>query len=210
MEKKIAGLFDLDGVVFDTETQYDVFWGEQGRLFHPEIDRFNKVIKGRTLKRIFDEYFPDEKQQIELTEKIAVFENQMTFPFIPGVQEFIADLKRNGTKVAIVTSSDDAKMTLVYRARPEIREIFDVIIAADKIKQSKPDPECYLLAAAEVGIAPRDCYVFEDSFSGLEAGRRAAMNVIGIATTWPEGQIRDKADRVIPDFVDMDYWKLVN
>lgn len=210
MKKKIAGLFDLDGVVFDTETQYDVFWGEQGRLYHPEIDQFNKVIKGRTLKRIFDEYFPDEKQQIELIEKVAVFESQMTFPFIPGVQDFIADLKHNGTKVAIVTSSDDAKMALVYRARPEIREIFDVIITADKIKHSKPDPECYLLAATEVGIAPCDCYVFEDSFSGLEAGRRAAMNVVGIATTWPEDQIRDKADRVIPDFVDMDYWKLIN
>ena len=55
--KNIAALFDFDGVVMDTETQYSVFWDEQGRQYHPEIKDFGRVIKGQTLTQIYDKYF---------------------------------------------------------------------------------------------------------------------------------------------------------
>lgn len=53
-----AALFDLDGVVFDTESQYSVFWGMIGKEYHPEIPDFAQIIKGQTLVQIYDKYFP--------------------------------------------------------------------------------------------------------------------------------------------------------
>ncbi len=91
-----------------------------------------------------------------------------------------------------------------------MKEWFDVIVTADKITRSKPDPECYLLAAKELQYAPARCVVFEDSFSGLKAGRGAGMKVIGLATTNPPETIRDKADAVIPDFRDFSYDRLIS
>lgn len=206
----IAGLFDLDGVVLDTETQYDVFWEEQGRIYCPDIPAFNRVIKGQTLQRIFDEYILDVKSQREVTEKITTFEKNMPFPYISGVVEFVEALKKEGIPVAIVTSSAGEKMEYVYRKRPELKELFDVIITADRISRSKPDPEGYLLAASELNISPDACYVFEDSFSGMEAGHKARMTVVGLATTWPAERIIDKADCVIPNFLEFGYEQLLN
>lgn len=200
MEKRMAGLFDLDGVIFDTESEYTRFWREQGKLAHPEIPDFSSRLKGRTLKEILAEYFPQEQQAREIVRRIDDFERQMDFPFIKGSLEFVGILKQNGVKVAIVTSSDDKKMKNVYRIYPQLKTLFDAIITADQITRSKPDPECYLLAAEQLGRKPAECVVFEDSFPGLEAGRRAQMKVVGLATTHAEDQIRDKADRVIPDF----------
>ena len=114
MEKRMAGLFDLDGVIFDTESEYTRFWREQGKLAHPEIPDFSSRLKGRTLKEILAEYFPQEQQAREIVRRIDDFERQMDFPFIKGSLEFVGILKQNGVKVAIVTSSDDKKMKNVY------------------------------------------------------------------------------------------------
>ena len=64
MEKgMIAALFDLDGVIFDTETQYSVYWGEVGRLYHPEVEHFERKIKGQTLTQIYDKWFAGNKEE---------------------------------------------------------------------------------------------------------------------------------------------------
>lgn len=200
MKKKIAGLFDLDGVILNTEGLYTQFWQEQGKLGHPEIPDFSQKVKGHTLKEILADYFPEPESAKQIVERLTVFERQMPFEYIPGVEKFIESLKENGVILAIVTSSDEAKMQNVYRALPELKEWFDVIVTADKIVRSKPDPECYLLAGKEVGTEKENCVVFEDSFSGLEAGRRAGMKIVGLATTNPADRISDKANIVIPDF----------
>lgn len=209
MVKIAAGLFDLDGVILDTEGLYSQFWAELGRLFYPDIPDFSSRVKGRTLDELLKTYFPEREQADEIVRKLNDFERHMPFHFIAGAPDFIADLKVHGMRLAIVTSSNDAKMKQVYHARPELKDWFDVIITADKISRSKPDPECYLLAAKELQVSPACCFVFEDSFSGLEAGRRAKMKVVGLATTNPAEVIRDMADSVIPDFRDFSYDRLL-
>lgn len=168
-----AGLFDLDGVILDTEGLYTQFWVQQGEWSHPEMPDFSYRIKGRTLKEILKTYFPQEQQAQELIRRLNEFESRMPFRYVPGVEEFVKELKAEKMKLAIVTSSDDEKMKHVYAAHPELKEWFDVIVTADQITHSKPDPECYLLAAQQVGAEPACCFVFEDSMSGLEAGCRA-------------------------------------
>ncbi|WP_455667413.1 HAD family hydrolase [Phocaeicola sp.] len=207
--KCIAALFDFDGVVVDTETQYSVFWNEQGRKYHPEIPEFGRMIKGQTLTQIYDKYFAGmEDVQNDITENLNNFEQNMLFDYIPGVETFMKELRANGVKIAIVTSSNEQKMSHAYKAHPELKNNVDQILTAEMFTHSKPDPECFLLGAKIFDTVPRNCVVFEDSFHGLEAGNRAGMTVIGLATTNPEEQIRDKANAVIQDFNGFSFEKM--
>lgn len=208
----MAALFDLDGVVFDTERQYDIYWGEQGRIWHPEIPEFNKVIKGQTLERIHKGYFAslNETEWRGIVDGLNRFEAEMAYDYIPGVLGFIADLRKHGVKTAVVTSSNDAKMGNVYRIHPGFKGLFDAIVTANQIIRSKPDPECFLLGAKACGAVPADSFVFEDSFHGLEAGRAAGMRVVGLATTNPREAIEGLADRVIPDFTGFRFEDLLS
>ena len=206
----IAALFDFDGVVVDTEPQYSLFWDEKGEIYHPEIPEFGHHIKGQTLTQIYSQYFlHPEGLQSEITRELLDFETRMSFEFIPGVADFMKELRRKGVKIAIVTSSNDQKMANAHRALPELKSMVDAIITADKVTHSKPHPECFLLGAETLQMPIDRCIVFEDSFHGLESGNRAGMKVIGLATTNPASSIADKASLVIPDFVDFTYEKMV-
>lgn len=202
----IAALFDFDGVVMDTESQYTLFWDAVGKEYHPEIPDFGHHIKGQTLTSIYEKYFADRPDIRErLTQEHHEFEDRMKFEYIPGVVDFLKELRANGVKIAIVTSSDNRKMANVYRAHPELTGWVDRILTADLFTCSKPHPECFLLGAEILGVPIGNCVVFEDSFHGLEAGNRAGMKVIGLATTNPASAIADKASLVIPDFVGFTY-----
>ena len=206
----IAALFDFDGVVVDTEPQYSLFWDEKGEKYHPEIPEFGHHIKGQTLTQIYSQYFlHPEGLQSEITRELLDFETRMSFEFIPGVVDFMKELRRKEVKIAIVTSSNDQKMANAHRALPELKSMVDAIITADKVTHSKPHPECFLLGAETLQMPIDRCIVFEDSFHGLESGNRAGMKVIGLATTNPTSSIADKASLVIPDFVDFTYEKMV-
>ena len=198
-----AALFDLDGVVFDTEPQYTVFWGEQCREFHPEHPGLEHEIKGQTLVQIYDAWFAGplaEKQQL-ITSRLNEFEKQMDYAYIAGFEDYIKDLRKQGIKTAVVTSSNQIKMEAVYQHHPEFKDLFDAILTSEDFERSKPDPDCYLKAAERFGVNPEDCVVFEDSFNGLKSGRAAGMRVIGLATTNPAESIRPLCDEVIRDYI---------
>ena len=132
----------------------------------------------------------------------------MKFEYVRGFTEFVSDLRRNGVKTAVVTSSNLAKMQSVYASHPEFKAMFDAVLTSEDFERSKPDPDCYLKGAALFGAERGDCVVFEDSFNGLKAGRAAGMAVVGLSTTNQPDAIRQYCDRVIPDYVGLDYDKL--
>jgi len=209
-EKPIAALFDFDGVVVDTEPQYSLFWDEKGKKYHPEIPEFGHHIKGQTLIQIYSQFFlQPEGLQSEITRELLDYETRMSFEFIPGVVDFMKELRLKGVKIAIVTSSNDQKMANAHRALPELKSMVDYIVTADKVSHSKPHPECFLLGAESVQVPVENCVVFEDSFHGIESGRRAGMKVIGLATTNQASSIEDKVSLVIPDFVDFNHEKMM-
>lgn len=210
IESSIAVLFDFDGVIMDTESQYTLFWDEKGKKHHPEIPNFGHHIKGQTLTQLYEHYFlQPEGLQSQITRELNEFETKMEFHFIPGVVNFMKELREKGVKTAIVTSSNDKKMANAYRAHPELKDMVDYILTADMFTHSKPHPECFLLGAEKCQVPVSNCIVFEDSFHGLEAGNRAGMKVIGLATTNPASAILDKADLVISDFVGFTYEKMI-
>lgn len=207
--KTIAALFDFDGVIMDTETQYSVFWNEQGRKYLNEED-FGRSIKGQTLTQIYDKYFSGMTEvQQEITNGLNVYEKEMSYDYIPGVEAFIADLRKHGAKIAVVTSSNEEKMQNVYNAHPEFKGMVDRILTGEMFARSKPAPDCFLLGMEIFGTSPENSYVFEDSFHGLQAGMTSGATVIGLATTNSREAIAGKAHYIMDDFTEMTYEKLL-
>lgn len=207
--KTIAVLFDFDGVIMDTETQYTVFWDEQGRKYLGEED-FGRSIKGQTLTQIYDKYFSDKPEvQREITAGLNVYEKEMSYEYIPGVEDFITELRKNGAKIAVVTSSNEEKMQNVYNAHPEFKGMVDRILTGEMFARSKPAPDCFLLGMEIFDVIPENTFVFEDSFHGLQAGMTSGATVIGLATTNTREAIIGKAHYIIDDFTAMTYDKLL-
>lgn len=200
MPRSIA-LFDLDGVILDTEGSYTAFWDDYGSRHFSEKD-FGLKIKGQTLVKILDDYFPEENERKSITDAINDFERKMSYPFVPGVENYIKSLKSNGIRTAVVTSSNLLKMENVYRCHPGFREMFDMILTSEDFSESKPSPYCYLKAMRLFGAGPEDCVVFEDSLAGLQSARASGAFVTALTTTNPEEVVRNYADLVIRDFND--------
>lgn len=197
-----AALFDLDGVVLDTESQYTRFWGSQFRKYYPAQPGLEQRIKGMTLTQIYDAHFADRPDlQRAITAELDDFEQHMAYNYIPGFEAFVTALRRRGIKTAVVTSSNRPKMESVYRSRPELPAYFDRILTSEDFSRSKPDPDCYLRGAAAFGVEPAECVGFEDSVNGLRAVRAAGLYSVGLATTNSREVVAALADEVIDDFV---------
>lgn len=205
-----AALFDLDGVVFDTEPQYTVFWGGQCRRYHPEHPGLEYEIKGQTLDQIYERWWTGEleAEREAVTRSLNEFEAQMSYNYIDGFADFIADLRSHGIKTAVVTSSNIPKMDSVCRTRPELRTLFDDILTSEDFAESKPSPDCYLRAAARFGATPQECVVFEDSINGLRSGRAANMFVVGLVTTNPLEAVAPLSHLQIADYRGFTFDKL--
>lgn len=199
-----AALFDLDGVVFDTEPQYTLFWGNECRRYHPDKPGLEHRIKGQTLVEIYDQCFCGALagEQLAITQRLNDFEAQMQLDYVAGFELFVHILREQGVKTAVVTSSNKQKMESVYRQHPEFKSIFDAILTSEDFDESKPSPDCYIKGAHRFGVKPEDCIVFEDSFNGLKSGRASGAFVIGLATTNSPESIAPYADVVVKDFHD--------
>lgn len=199
---KKAALFDLDGVIFDTEPQYTRFWERMGSDTHPDIPDFAHLIKGQTLTQIFDKHYPNQTElQEQIIAELDVFEKNMEFNYLPGFEQFLKDIKQLGLKTAVVTSSNHSKMKSVYTHHPEFTSMFDKIFTAEDFTESKPSPECYLIGARHFGFKPQDCIGFEDSFNGLKSVQSAGMYVVGVASTNSPDAIAHYSNLVIDNFL---------
>ena len=195
-----AVLFDLDGVIVDTEGQYSLFWKQIGEEYMPGMPDFALAIKGRTLTQIYDTYFPDAADRAAITERLNAFERQMDFPYIAGAREFLEALQAQGVPTAIVTSSNCDKMACLYARHPEIKNLVTAVLTAEDARRSKPAPDCYLAAAERLGADISNCIVFEDSPNGLAAGRASGAFVIGVCTSLAATEIEPLCDAYIEDF----------
>ena len=199
-----AALFDLDGVIFDTEPQYTGFWGSEFRRYYPDRPGLEQAIKGQTLTQIYDKWFsgPLEAERENVRTRLYAFEASMDFPYVKGTAEFIQALREMGIRTAVVTSSNHPKMQNVFRTHPEFTTLFDRIVTSEDIKHSKPAPDCYLRAAELLGVDPADCIAFEDSFNGLRSALDAGTTVVAVTTAHPAVELKDLSHYQIPDFTD--------
>lgn len=205
MKELKAALFDLDGTLCDTESQYSIYWGETGKKYRPDIPHFDQVIKGTTLTQILGKYFPEPTVSKKVEDGIAEWETRMDYRFYPGAIDFVKDLKAHGVKCAIVTSSNKLKMDNVYKQHPDLDQLFDRILTAEDFKASKPDPDCYLLGAKIFGCELDECVVFEDAINGLKAGMAAGIFTIGLATTNEPATIKEYCNHLLDSLEGQTY-----
>ncbi len=205
MKKIDAVLFDFDGVITDTEPQYEIYFNDLAKRYKLNIRDFASLIRGVTLPNMLDIYFSDysEGDKNTIIRETALFEQQMDFKFIPGAEAFIKYLKENGYKTALVTSSPEAKMTIAL-SKMELENTFDTVVTANQITKGKPDPMCYLLAAGNLNRDPSECIVFEDSLAGIAAAKNAKMKIIGLSTTFPKEELKKHVNDLISDFSDLE------
>ena len=196
----MIALFDLDGVIMDTETQYGIFWNRTGKELLG-MDDFGRAIKGQTLNHIISHFDGVSKSKDEIIRELYEYERNMSYDYIPGADAFMKDLHARGIPMAIVTSSNDAKMVNVRKAHPELWELTDAILTSEHFSKSKPDPECFIKGMEILGGRPEETFVFEDSIHGINAGRAAGAKVIGLATTNTREAIVHLCDQVIDDFI---------
>lgn len=205
MTKITTILFDFDGVIANTEPQYDIYIENLGKEYNLDYDNFAALVKGTTTPDIIKKYFShlSVAEQCKISKDMDDFEQIMELPLVDGVMDFITYLKENNYNVGLVTSSQDMKMNRALELLG-LTKTFDTIVTAARITDGKPNPMCYLLAASDLGVTPEKCIVFEDSFHGIRAGKDAGMKVVGVSTTISSDRLEPIADGVISDFSNLE------
>ena len=204
-----AVIFDLDGVLLDSEGQYSIFWEKMDNEHPTGIDKFASFIKGFHLGRILT-YFHSDGIRQAIVERLKEFETNMKFVFFPGALEFVRRLNDAGTPTAIVTSSDQKKMNALYVQHPEFQTLFKHIVTGDMVTKTKPDPECFLLGAKLIDVDINDCIVLEDSRNGLLAGRNSGARVIGIASTLSAEDVSPLSDLTVASVNELSVEQVIN
>lgn len=200
-----AVLFDMDGVVIDTKKAVTLFWNRLAkRTGRPAItkDQFERHVYGCQTRHTLSFLFPQlNLSQVEKVHKeLERLESKAVYTDIRGVASFITRLKSKGVSTALVTSAPDSKVDVAMK-QLGLAALFDVYITASNVRESKPDPQCYITASLRLGKAPNECVVFEDAVSGVEAAKKAGAACIGIHDR-PELLIQAGAELVFEDFAD--------
>jgi beta-phosphoglucomutase len=189
-----AVLFDMDGVVVDTEPIHEealqrLYAARGWTLEDPRFFAF----KGRTPDEVFGELARQHGgAAAELAaEKHAHYELlfEQKGMLIPGVTDFLDALDAAGTPAVLVTSGRRAEVARVF-ARFGLDGRFRAVVAAEDVTRSKPDPAPYLAGAAHAGVPPEACLVVEDTVHGVRAGATAGCTVAAYTGTFPPDLLR--------------------
>jgi HAD superfamily hydrolase (TIGR01509 family) len=204
----------MDGVLFDSEPLHIRTWqallGELGLIFPPEWFQRWIGISDRLLAAELRAQHGVALSMEELLARKRAFYYEMTArelrPF-PGVAEGLADLRARGVPFAVATSClrETTEHTLGCTG---LLPLCAVVVTADDVARLKPHPDCFLEAAARLGVAPPKCLVLEDSPVGLAAARAAGCRAVGIASSLPAEKLAG-AERVFPTTVAALEWARV-
>jgi beta-phosphoglucomutase len=209
-----ACLFDLDGVLVDTAIYHFQAWKNLGTKFgYTLTEEQNEQLKGvsrvESLNRIlaWANYSATEEEKstwlIEKNENyLELISNMNPSEILPGVLDFLQEIKTQGYLIALGSASKNAEVIL---RKTGLISWFDAIIDGNHVQKSKPDPEVFLKGAEALGVSPENCIVFEDASAGIEAAKRAGMKAIGIG----DPSILGEADQVISSFVGVQASKLL-
>lgn len=185
-----AVIFDLDGVLVDTARYHFLAWSSIAKELNiPFTEYDNEQLKGVSRMESLNVLLSlgNVKLKESEKEKLAAHKNKLFVDYInamspseifPGVETLIKKLKSEGYKIALGSVSKNANAVLEVL---KIAGLFDVVVNGSMLKNSKPDPEVFLLASGMLNIPPHECIVVEDAIAGVEAALAAGMKCIGIS-----------------------------
>jgi len=175
-------IFDMDGLMFDTERLASTTWKEAGKKFGYDIDYsvfrktvgLNKPESGKVYREYYGKGFPYEEMR---REKIKLAESHILSSGVPlkdGIFELLNYLKSRGLKIALATLTKRSRTEMLL-GLSDAKKYFDLITCGDEIKNGKPNPEIFLSSAGRMDLKPENCIVLEDSEYGIIAASRAGM-----------------------------------
>lgn len=182
-------IFDLDGVIVSTDNYHYNAWkklcNENGLVFNEEINNHLRGVSRKEslliILRANDVSYSIDKINKLLEEKNDYYINSLSSlssnDIMPGIKPLINFLKANNIKIAIGSSSSNAKRIL---NKIGLIDTFDIIVDGNDIDNSKPSPEIFLKAASKLKLKPTNCLVIEDAISGVDAALNAKMRVVGV------------------------------
>lgn len=201
-----GAVFDMDGLMIDTEKLYLRFWKESARDFGYDM-RDEHVFAIRSLARkysipklkdFFGEDFPTEEVRTHRTELMNRYIEENGFDVKKGLFELFDYLRETGRRIAVATATPRER-TEKYLAMIGADNYLSAVICGDMVKCSKPDPEIYLTAAREINLPPNQCVAFEDSPNGIKSAFSAGLKAIMIPDmTQPDDEVAPMLSAVYP------------
>lgn len=199
-----AVIFDFNGVIINDESIHQELIDEilLGENLRPSDSEYQQLCLGKSDRRCLQDILNRRGRVVSedyltklIKNKAAAYHQRIqqleTLPIYPGVKEFLAEIQTREILIALVTGALRNEVELVLH-RGEIAHYFPVIVTGDQLKVSKPEPDGYLLAVERLnrlnpalGLQPANCLAIEDTPAGIEAAKRAGMQVVGVANTYP-------------------------
>lgn len=205
---KKGAIFDMDGLLFDTERLFRDGWVEMAKQFgqvpNPDFPVAIAGTSGAGMREVIHRFYPEVDtfafQKSCYAYAARILENGP--PEKPGVKEILTFFRDQGVKIAVASSSYREMIQKNLRAAG-IEELFNAVISGDEVTRGKPEPDIFLLAAQQLGCAPEDCYVFEDGINGVQAGIAAGCATIMIPDLFPPtDELRKNCAGIYPDLIE--------
>ena len=206
-----AVIFDMDGVIFDSEKAYIECWKPLEKEFKiPDLKAtmyecigVNSSITRKIFLEKYGEDFPLEKYQQMASDSMKKLVDSGELPKKKGVDELLVFLKEHNVPMAVASSTKTETVKRELKMAGVI-DYYDVIIGGDMVLKSKPEPDIFIEAASQLGIEPKDCVVIEDSHNGIRAAFAAGMTAVMVPDLLaPNDEMREKADYIFESLVDV-------
>jgi len=206
-----AVVFDMDGVIFDSERAVMQCWKEVASRHNiPDIEKAILACTGTTMVRtreiMLNLYGADFPYDEYAKESSAIFHSRYDggrLPMKQGVKELLSFLKEHGKKIALASSTRQQVVTDELRDAGIIG-YFDRIICGDMVSRSKPAPDIFLKACEELNISPSDSYAIEDSYNGIRAAHAGGLHPIMVPDLLPaDEEMQSLAEIVLPSLTSV-------
>lgn len=206
-----AVVFDMDGVIFDSERAVMQCWKEVASRHNiPDIEKAILACTGTTMVRtreiMLNLYGADFPYDEYARESSAIFHSRYDggrLPMKPGVKELLTFLKERGKKIALASSTRQQVVTDELRDAGII-EYFDRIICGDMVSRSKPAPDIFLKACEELNVSPSDSYAIEDSYNGIRAAHAGGLHPIMVPDLLPaDEEMQSLAEIILPNLTSV-------
>lgn len=206
-----AVLFDMDGVIIDSEPLHTRAFQDSMKQFGLNLtEEYCSQFIGRTDRYMAEVLIKEYQLQISAEElleaknnKKKIYEKEYGYPPVPFVKDLIQDLAAHNIKLAIASSSPMEGIQETAKSLG-LTDYFDQYVSGMDLKHSKPAPDIFLKAASNLGVAPSDCIVIEDSTHGVAAAKAAGITCIGFYNPHSGNQDLSKADIIVEGFDEID------
>ncbi|MDC7300507.1 HAD family hydrolase [Agathobacter ruminis] len=202
-----AVVFDMDGVIFDSERAVLECWLELADKYAiPNIMEPYLACTGTTMARtreiMMETYGPDFPYDEYAAEASVMFHERYDggrLPMKRGVREILEYLKSHGKRIALASST--RRQTVINQLRDaKILDYFDEVVTGDMVERSKPEPDIFLLACEKVGVAPTRAFAIEDSYNGIRAAHSGKLRPIMVPDLRPaDAEMKELAEVVLED-----------